>query len=473
MMRHLHGGRPLTRSLFATATAVLAAAVLVLAPGASLAATKFTRVTTLGVGTSPNFAMVRTTDGKLHLLYQTAVPGPAPTGLATRSISPAGVLGAQVPALAWGTSRPGLTLLPNGDLLSVFGAISPAPHQVSTLWGIESSNGGATWSAPTQVASGSTLEALAYGGDVTAQVLGSTPVFTINAAGGLVVQQGLGSGSPTHQITSSAHNDDFAGDVDSAVDASTGQVVASWNSLAGSGGDFLQTVAPTSGSPVKSPGELRNELVIAGRDTGSGVFGAYTTDGTHVRLLRFGGGSVAVGKLNGLTAEALGVATGLDGRIWVMWGQDGLGIAVTRSNKAVTRFEPIQHLNPGSFTLYRLSGDGRLGPLDLFVDQIPTGKTSIPPAGTFYGRVLPELSATVSLKNVKNKAGKVTAHKLTVKVTDAGDPVAGATVSVKGKQVKTGSTGIGKLTLPASAHGSVKVSITDAGYQKLSKKVKL
>ena len=247
---------------------------------------------------------------------------------------------------------------------------------MSTLWTIESSNGGASWSAPAQVAGGSALEALAYGGNVTTQALGSTPVFTINVAGGLVVQQGLGSGSPTRQITSSATTDDFAGDVDSAVDASTGQVVAGWHSLAGSEGDFLQTVAPTAGAPVKWPGQLRNELVIAGRDAVPGVFGAYTTDGTHVRLLRFGGGSVAVGKVNGLNATVMGVATGLDGRVWVMWGQDGRAIAVTRSNKAVTKFEPDQHLNLNPFSLYRLSGDGRLGPLDLFVDQIPSSKTS-------------------------------------------------------------------------------------------------
>ena len=39
------------------------------------------------------------------------------------------------------------------------------------------------------------------------------------------------------------------------------------------------------------------------------------------------------------------VATGLDGRLWVMWGDvngSASRIAVTRSNKAGTKFEPIQ-----------------------------------------------------------------------------------------------------------------------------------
>lgn len=53
-----------------------------------------------------------------------------------------------------------------------------------------------------------------------------------------------------------------------------------------------------------------------------------------------------------------------------MWG-DEHGIAVTRSNTAVTRFEPIQRLDHASTTLYRLAGDGRNALLDLFVDEIP------------------------------------------------------------------------------------------------------
>jgi hypothetical protein len=268
--------------------------------------------------------------------------------------------------------------------------------------------------------------------------------------------------------------DNFAGDVDSAVDAATGQVLASWQSLAGSGGDFIRAVAPALGPVVKAPGQVRNELVISGRDHGPGVFGAYTTDGSHVRLLRFGGGSVAVGRLKGVDASIVGTATGLDGRIWVMWGHDGVGEAVTRSNTAVTRFEPIQHISERSFTLYRLSGDGRLGPLDLFVDQIPPPfKNALQPAGSFYARILPVLSATVSVMAVTNKKGKVTAFKLTVLVTDAGDPVVSATVSAKGKKGKTNKKGVASLTLPGSLKGSVTMKVTEAGYQQQQRTVKL
>ncbi len=50
----------------------------------------------------------------------------------------------------------------------------------------------------------------------------------------------------------------------------------------------------------------------------------------------------------------MGVATGIDGRIWMMWGSDSGEISVTRSNKAATKFEPIQKLHDRVTILGRL-----------------------------------------------------------------------------------------------------------------------
>jgi hypothetical protein len=466
-------GRPRSLKVLAGLSVVVIVSMLGLAGrGVASPSVSITRVTTMGVGTNPNFAMVRTANNQLHLLYQTHPSDSAsPNGLASRTITGSGALGSATTDLSgWGVGHAGLTVLPNGDLVSVFGAISPPPGNVSSLWAITSTDGGATWSAPVDVASGGTLEAQVYGANVTEQTVGGKPAMTLSVAGGIVVQQGLGPGTPAAEVTDS--NDNFAVDVDSARDSGSGEMVATWQSLAGSGGDFLRGVAPSLQSPQKVPGEVRNQLVAAGRDSGPGVFAAYTTDGTHVRLLRYGGGTVAVGAVPGLQASVLGVATGVDGRIWVMWGQDGHPVAVTRSNKAVTKFEPIQHLSVNPFTLYRLSGDGRLGPLDLLIDEIPSGKT-IPPAGTFYTRVLPELSAAVAVKKVKNNKGVVTAHKLTIIVDDAGDPVSGAKVAAHGKTATTNSKGKTTITLPASVKGHTKVKVTHSAYRTLTKRVKL
>jgi hypothetical protein len=217
---------------------------------------------------------------------------------------------------------------------------------------------------------------------------------------------------------------------------------------------------------------MKNSVVLAGRDKGAGVFAAYSTDNTHVRLLRYGGGSVAVGSRHGVTAKVLGVATGIDGRIWVMWGDDsGGGIAVTRSNKAVTRFEPIQHFDPNSFTLWRLAGDGRLGPLDLIVHQTPNVKVSVLRAEAEYARVRPLLTATFSKTPIKNKQGVTIAWKVVAKVTDAGDAVPNAGV-ILGKTKKS-TNGSGIATFTVQGGGKVGVTVTAPTYHLLTTSINL
>lgn len=455
--------KPVCRIL-STASVLLAAAML--SPAAGLAAPKLTRIATVNGSTHQAVAIARTADGTLHLVYQKA---PSFKDLESIAISPTGHVGPQVQALSgWQAGQPGLVALPGGSLDAIFAASSPSNQ--SSVWAISSGDGGATWTAPVDVRAGGPNEALAYASDITAALSVTAPVLTLPQAGNLVIQEGLGPGSPNYQVTNASNGSTT--DADLAVDASTREVVAGWDSIAGKITDYIQGVAPSVLSPQAVPGQPRNAVVLAGRDSGSGVFAPYTTDGTHVRLLRYGGGSVGVGSLRGVTAKTpLAAATGPGGRIWVMWG-DETGIGVTRSNQAVTKFEPIQRLNPNSGSMYRIEGDGRLGPLDLLVDQIPNA-SPIQPPGAYYARVLPVLSATVSVKKVKNKSGHVVGFKLAVHVTDAGDAVGGATVAAKGHHSKTNAGGIGKLTLPASAKGHVKVIVSDKGYQPLSKKIKL
>ena len=453
--------------------APLAVAVVVLgAPAAGMAAVKFTRVGAVPGSGGAVYAFVRTADGTLHIVRPTSDNGAQ--GLTADAISPGGAIRAPATALStgWGVSVPGLLTLPNGSLEAFFGASAPGTSD-SSAWGITSSDGGRTWAAPVDIRSGP-LEDLAYSAQFRAEMNGTTPVLIVTVAGTVVVQQGLGQNTPTCQVTTAT--DSFAGDTESAVDAGTGQVVASWDSLQSTtGGDYIQTVAPSADTPDKVPGQPRGYEGVAGRDKGPGVFGAYTTDGKHVRLLRYGGGSVAVGSLATVVPAALGVATGIDGRIWVMWGSDSGNMAVTRSNEAVTRFEPIQRLSEKIITLSHLAGDGRLGPLDLLADQLADINPLLP-AGVYHARVLPELSAAVKVQTMtatKKKTKAVTAHTLTVTVTDAGDSVSGATVTVKGHVKKTNSKGGATITLPGSGTGKVTVTLTAPTYQKLTTTVKL
>ncbi len=456
------------RRIVLATMAVLGTLALGAAPAA---AAGVKRLFTVNASLGQAVAMARTPDGRLHLVWQT-VSGRAFQGLSTMTIAKSGSPGPIISALggAWGaTSQPGLVALPGGTLEAMFGATSPG--NVVTVWGITSTNGGATWSAPSDVRDGQSNEALAYASDITATVTGSTPVIALPQAGNIVIQHGFGLGPNSFQLTTPS--DGAAGEANLAVDAATGEVVAGWYSIAHNLTDYLQGAWPNQGSVQAVPGQSRNVIIPSGRDIGAGVFAAYTNDGRHVRLLRYGGGSVAVGQRSGTSAKVLGTATGLGGRIWVMWGDDsGGGIALTRSNKAVTRFEPIQRVTTNAFSIYRVSGDGRLGPLDMLINEIPNAKGSVPPPGEFYAHVLPVLSVSGSVANITGKKGKVIGHKLTITVTDAGDAVSGANVKIGSVTKTTNSKGVVSFTFGKSI-AFVKATVSEAGYQTLSQRFKL
>jgi hypothetical protein len=432
-------------------------------------------VAQVGYGPSP-IGFARSANGVLHIAYETNTNwGDSASGVGTVSISPTGAVGPQVQALAWtqvtgGSPNgvPGLAVLPSGDLEATFGG---SPSGVEGPWAVTSSDGGATWSVPANVGSGALF---AGDSNVGIAVSNGTPVLTAGCCGNIVIQQGLGLNMPTTTLTGSS--DDSAGNTNLAVDASTGALITSWDSNAGSGGLWIQQAAPTPGAAEKLPLPAQygtgTPEALAGRDTGSGVFGAYPADygaTTHLRLLRYGGGSVAVGSVAHLHAVDWGVATGPDGRIWVAWyGQvDGKEItAFTRSDKAVTRFEPIQTYRDDWAQLFSLSGDGRLGPFDLLMSGTPAANKSV--AGIYHARVLPELSAAVSATAVSK-----TKFTVTVTVTDAGDAVSGATVTSKGLTKKTSAKGVAKLTLTGIKGATINLKVTAPTYKVLTQSATL
>lgn len=425
--------------------------------------------TPLGAG------IARTADGTLHLVYSTQVAWGAPfDGVGTTSISPSGQVGAQIQALAgWKTTEPGFVVTPGGTMTAVFGG-DPDSGGVSYSgpWAISSTDGGTSWSAPVDV--GSHQEAV--GGDITAQLSNGTPVLTVSAAGGTQIQTGFGISSPTAQLTTPLGQP--IGGVASALEDKTGNVVASWFSNVAQGSLWMQEISPTLG-PVQQLaanlatwGDQQRQLSLASLDNGPGVFTAFSPDGKHIRLQRYGGPGVSLPAVQRVTPGEVDVATGPGGRLWVMWG-DVKGpqsrIAVTRSNKARTRFEPTQVFSYHPDVLSRLYGDGRLGPLDLLLNMTPTVPTGKPlVSGIYYARILPVLSAGIS--SHKSTGGK---FDLGVKVTDAGDPVSGASVTAKGVHQKTGVLGTTTLTISGSSGSNVTVLITAPGYKPLSRQITL
>ena len=170
------------------------------------------------------------------------------------------------------------------------------------------------------------------------------------------------------------------------------------------------------------------------------MFLAYA-DGKAVRLYRYGGGSKTLASGSYWSATTCAAPSG---RLWVAWGDTNGGLFVTRSNKAVSAFEPVQKLKLPGGALTFVQCEGSAGPVDLFASGQPN-------SGFLHTHVLAQFA-------IRAQASK---GKVTVSVRDAGDPVAGVVVAVGGKHLTTDAHGLVSLTLRS---GSYSAGATAAGY---------
>jgi hypothetical protein len=232
-----------------------------------------------------------------------------------------------------------------------------------------------------------------------------------------------------------------------ATDAATGGVVLSGVTIAGKGGVYVQQVLPSTGAKVVLPlpnGQNDWNSSLSGRIGGPGVYVAYA-DSKAIRLYHYSGGAKTLARGAFTSAAA---CTGPDGRLWVAWGDRSDGLYVTRSNRAVAAFEPVQRLSlpRGTEGLTFLQCEGSPGPLDLFADVV-VGAAN----GFWHTHLLPHF--TLSAHAVKTK--------VTLSTRDAGDPLSGATIVVAGKHLKTDAKGQASLTLRP---GSYPARAAAAGY---------
>jgi hypothetical protein len=156
----------------------------------------------------------------------------------------------------------------------------------------------------------------------------------------------------------------------------------------------------------------------------------------------------------------VGLAADGAGRLWVAWAQfDSQGapvLYVRRSNRAATVWGEVVALKPPSRQIDFQNIDlvAQSDRLDVLARFAALG----PGTNLFHTQVSPGLTLVA-------KGGNVVSFR----VTDAGDPVAGATVKVGGKTVRTNAKGQASLDLPK---GSYKAIASKAGYVSDSTSVK-
>jgi hypothetical protein len=215
----------------------------------------------------------------------------------------------------------------------------------------------------------------------------------------------------------------------------------------------------TASSNTDFPGFARL-ATVARNVKGGGVYLAYCANKApcQLELWRVGAAkAMAVpASANALSAT---LAQGPGGRIWVAWSnKQSNKVYVARTNKAATRFGPVRgYATPCATSGLLGLGGSPLAKLDIglsclnnalkqeqFLTQVVAGLTVAFPGTVHLG---------------------TTGVTVTITVTDAGDPVAGATVTFAGKTLKTSTAGRVSVKLAASAKtGGYKVAVSAPYY---------
>jgi hypothetical protein len=192
----------------------------------------------------------------------------------------------------------------------------------------------------------------------------------------------------------------------------------------------------------------------------SGVYTAYCSGYPvcdTVLAWRYGSPDPIVVSSQERNARFVNISKAPDNRIWVVWTKDGK-IFTTRSNRALTKFNKpsITEAPVGTSSLWKLSGEGSFGPLDIFVNATVNGIVN-----TFHTQILP--SFTVQVEQLKRRSKKSCFFEYTIKVTDSEDPIPGALIQIDTKLFKTGESGVARIKRVTNKK-TVTITVGREGY---------
>ncbi len=441
-MRRLSHVGPVLAGAFVLALFALSASAA--APG------KWTQITHQHNGARSNLGLARGKDGVLHVLWAGPNRAPFPSILDT-TVTPKGALGKPKAVISgWsGVNAPTAATASDGSIHAIVSG-QKVGGQSDPYDGLNEVVGPGTWKLGPRAFGNLTLTE-ASNADVHTAFLKSGQLISVwQSAAALLIETGTDPVVQPQNITPQG----LATNPVIAVDQGTGEAIIAYHGV-NDGQNYFRRVAPSVGAPQAIPQSKGDGPTIAAR-AGGGVFTAYARDVDHVVLLQYGGKSRKVPVAKGARVLTAGVAAGPEGRLWVFYG-DEQSTYVTRTSRHVTGWEPVQRLKspPKTAQYFRLEGEGSAGPLDLFADVTVDGKTK---DGSYHTHVEPKLSLRASKKALKGGATQVT-----VRVTDAGDPMAGAKVKGLPGGTKT-TTANGSVTVTVKRSGAFALTATKAGY---------
>jgi hypothetical protein len=444
------GRRPIHIGLALAAASALALSSLTANAGQP---GRWTQITHAHNGSKANLGLARGKDGTLHVLWAGPRKRPFPAIMDT-PISPKGAVGRAKTVLSgWeGVNSPAAVATPDGSIHAVVsGQRTPSGNDPNA--GLNDVVGPGSWKLPPK-AFGVYQITVPSNADVSTAVLKSGQLVTAwRSAATLLFQVGVDPSTQPQNITPAGNPSDSPV---IAVDQRSGEAIVAYRGV-GSGTSFVRRLLPGLGAPQELPQSKLNQGPTLAPRAGGGVYTAYTPDRTRVWLVRVGSKPKLVPVPKGAQVLTAGIAAGPEGRLWVFYGNERQTY-VTRTSKRVSGFEPVQTLRspPKAIQYFTLEGEGSAGPLDLFADVTVDGQTK---DGSYHQQVQPALSLRTSKQTLKSGAVRVT-----VRVTDAGDPIQGATVAgLPGGLKKTGGTGTVVVNVPAGAK-ALSITARKAGY---------
>lgn len=441
-----------------TALWTLLAVTALVAAGAAAAKPqgKWDAVTAGGEQSSTSqIGLARTANGVLHVGWQRR-SGPNSYDLLHTGIDPSGRIGGPVAFITGWVGIGDVDLEAAGNSLGMWFTGRRSTDSADPLYGlflVDSLDGGAVWQ---------TLSVVYR----DANVHGRTP--SVSRGGGLqawydigetVVHYGLAPGGnvwryyPGGSTSCCSYGQNLVGD--------PRRVVVAWCS----GGDapnglWWQDVNPSNGAPLGASAHLASSSTpFGGRQVracdaagrvplvqrpDASFFVADSVgypSSTLVLLWRLGGGFANVAGGAG-EKRTVALAAAPDGRLWVAWTRRGTNLVFfRRSNRAVSVWGEV-------VSVKQPRGQVEASELDIAAqnDRLDVlGRFGSVSAGVtlFHSQVYPGLT-------LRARGGDVARFR----VTDAGDPVAGATVRVAGRTVKTNAAGVATLDLPRGVYAA-------------------
>lgn len=414
----------------------------------------WTRITEKNGRNIDQVGVARTGDGVLHVFWRRR-NSPSNEGIRHTPVTPAGKVGAASVVLdGFGAAGdPDAVATPDGKLRVFFNGLGSTVDEA----GVVSATAGAAGSG--WVREGIRVSSITSAlGSVGAGVTASgQPLYVYTRSFVVGFHVGLDAAVADTEIQPDKKCCDYMADL--TTDAHGGLTIAGWYSNAdGRKGTWVQQILPGGGPRRLVPGSaaggdaigIDQRVAITGRLGAPGVYVAVCSGYPTCKralLWKVGAGSPLTAG-TGQDVEDVHVSPGPQGRLWVAW-HDGPGrIKAVRTNKAATRFGPVVSVAPpaGTSQLWKVTGDGSLGPLDLLVSASTPGSLA-----TWHTQVRPPLSLSA----------KKGAAAVTFTVTDAGDPVAGAKVAFGGKTITTNASGKATAAPPAA---TAKATAKKAGY---------